>query len=172
MTFEVRRLEPSDDRSAFRSGNADLDRFFHRFAGQNQFKHHLGTTWVAVEEDRVLGFLTVNPGEIRASTLPARRLARAPRYPLPVLRIARLAVAEKATGRGVGGALMRAAFIAAARLATEFGCIGVLVDAKPEAVGFYERYGFEPVTVLAGELGDRPVPITMFLELGAIPVGT
>jgi hypothetical protein len=42
--FVLRRpLAPSDDRAIFRSGDADLDRFFHRYAGQNQFRHHLGT---------------------------------------------------------------------------------------------------------------------------------
>jgi hypothetical protein len=37
MTITVRLLEASDDRSGFSSGNLDLDRFFQRFAGQNQF---------------------------------------------------------------------------------------------------------------------------------------
>ena len=37
LTFEIRVLEPRDDRSAFRSGDDDLDRFFRRFASQNQF---------------------------------------------------------------------------------------------------------------------------------------
>ena len=36
MVLEVRRLRPTDDRSDFRCGNIDLDRFFQRFAGQNQ----------------------------------------------------------------------------------------------------------------------------------------
>jgi hypothetical protein len=44
-----------------------------------------------------------------------------------------------------------------------------VVDAKPEAISFYERYGFSPLDVLSGELGDRPQPVPMFLEIGAIP---
>ena len=44
VAFKVRRLEPNDDRSTSRSGEPDLDRFFLRYAGQNQFRHHLGTT--------------------------------------------------------------------------------------------------------------------------------
>jgi hypothetical protein len=36
-------------------------------------------------------------------------------------------------------------------------------------VTFYERYGFLEFGVVAGELGDRPTPRPMFLELGAIP---
>lgn len=37
----VRRLSKADDRSKFRCGDPDLDRFFHRYAGQNQFRHHI-----------------------------------------------------------------------------------------------------------------------------------
>ena len=54
MILSVRRLRSSDDRSRFRSGQVDLDRFFLRFAGQNQFRHHLGTTYVAVDEDDLI----------------------------------------------------------------------------------------------------------------------
>jgi hypothetical protein len=58
--IKVRKLEPTDDRSDFRSGNPDLDRFFIHYAGQNQFRHHIGTTYIAVEGDRILGFVTVH----------------------------------------------------------------------------------------------------------------
>lgn len=47
--------------------------------------------------------------------------------------------------------------------------MGVLVDAKPAAVAFYERYGFARLSLTEGELGDRPAPLPMFLEIGAIP---
>ena len=49
--IRIRRLEPRDDRSEFHSGNIDLDRFFQRYAGQNQFRHHIGTTYVATQTD-------------------------------------------------------------------------------------------------------------------------
>jgi hypothetical protein len=46
------------------------------------------------------------------------------------------------------------------------------VDAKPQAVSFYKRYGFTALEVVQGHLGDRPEPLPMFLEIGAIPVTT
>jgi hypothetical protein len=51
MNLGIRRLEPSDDRRRFTSVNPELDRFFQRFAGQNQFRHHVGVTYMAVAED-------------------------------------------------------------------------------------------------------------------------
>ena len=90
--MQIRALREADDRSRFRSGDPDLDRFLQRFAGQNQFRHYVGVTYVAVEEDGVLGFATVAPGHVEIEGLPAAERNKLPRYPLPVLRLARLAV--------------------------------------------------------------------------------
>jgi GNAT superfamily N-acetyltransferase len=167
VTVKVRRLEPEDERSGFRSGNSDLDRFFVRYAGQNQFRHHIGTTYVAVDESgRIVGFATVAASELAPATLPATSRKTLPRYPVPVLRLARLAVDQRARGLGVGATLLRSMLVLAQQLAESVGCLGVVVDAKPEAVGFYEKLGFVALDVVAGELGDRPGPLPMFLELG------
>jgi hypothetical protein len=87
--FLVRRLLSKDDRSHFHSGDIDLDRFFQRFAGQNQFKHYIGTTYVAELNADILGFVTVSSGDITADTLSSVVRKRLPDYPIPVLRIAR-----------------------------------------------------------------------------------
>lgn len=169
MEVHVRRLDPGDDRSAFRSGDPDLDRFFHRFAGQNQFRHHIGVTYVGVVDGSLAGYATVAPSHIEGEVLPVRLRRRLPSYPLPVLRLARLAVDERFRGHGVGLALLRAVFTVAIHMKDELGCVGVLVDAKPGAVSFYERFGFVALEVLEGTLGERPEPAVMFLALGSIP---
>jgi GNAT superfamily N-acetyltransferase len=166
----IRRLEPHDDRTAFRSGNLDLDRFFARYAGQNQFRHHIGTTYVAFDENKaIVGFATIAASELATASLAESKRKRLPAYPVPVLRLARLAVDERARGQGVAQALLRAVFVLAHRMADDMGCLGVVVDAKPDAVGFYGRLGFTPLESTAGQLGDRPEPLPMFLELAAIP---
>lgn len=167
--MKIRLLRADDDRTAFSSGNIELDRFFQRYAGQNQFRHHLGSTYVAIDVGELLGFVTVAPSEIAAEKLSAAKKKKLPAYPLPVLRLARLAVDRRAQKRGVGAELMRAVFALAHQLPEGFGCVGVLVDAKAEAIPFYEKLGFFALEVVAGELPERPAPIPMFLELGAIP---
>jgi predicted N-acetyltransferase YhbS len=170
MNISVRRLRPSDDRTSFSCGQVDLDRFFVKYAGQNQFRHHVGTTYVAVDDaDRVLGFATVAASQIEVQNLPIAKTKRLTSYPLPALRLARLAVYQQVQGVGVGSALLRAVFILARQMAHSFGCVGVLVDAKPDAIAYYKRYGFFELAALRGALGDRPEPTLMFLELGAIP---
>ena len=170
MAVTIRRLEPDDDRTKFQSGNIDLDRFFARYAGQNQFRHHIGTTYVAIDEEtEILGFATVVASELTAARISDTKRKRLPAYPLPVLRLARLAVDRRFQGRGIAGALLRAVFILARQMAADMGCLGIAVDAKPEAITFYKGLGFIMLETEAGELGDRPQPLPMFLELGAIP---
>lgn len=166
--MEVRPLRPEDDRSQFTSGDVDLDRFFSRYAGQNQFKHHIGTTYVAVASDAIWGYATVSMAHVEVEDLPPDLAKRLPRYPLPVLRLARLAVAAQAQGQGVGGALVYAVFQLALAQADAVGCVGVLVDAKPQAIGWYARYGFTELPVLSGGAAARPKPTAMFLPLSAV----
>jgi len=166
--IHVRRLEPRDVRSGFRSGNIDLDRFFQRYAGQNQFRHHIGTTYVAVQGNHIIGFVTVSSGEMIAENLTKNLRRRLPAYPLPILRLARLAVDERFQGHGIGRLLLRAMLELALEVRDRVGCIGVVVDAKPDAVTFYSSLGFKPLNLVSGTLGDRPEPVAMFLPIGQI----
>src|SRR5260221_4870396 len=104
--MEIRRLRSQDDRAPFRSGDDDLDRFFHRFAGQNQFRHYVGVTYVAVDEGRIVGFVTVSAGQLESDELSTALRRKLPAYPLPVLRLARLAVDDTTRGHGLGKELL------------------------------------------------------------------
>jgi GNAT superfamily N-acetyltransferase len=106
----VRPLARSDDRSGFCCGDIELDRFFLRYAGQNQFRHHIGNTYVAVDGERILGFVTVSPGEVAGATVAEHTRKRLPDYPLPILRVSRLAVEHRAQRRGIGKLLLRFTF--------------------------------------------------------------
>lgn len=167
MTVEIRPLQPGDDRSRFQSGDAALDLYFHRYAGQNQFRHHVGVTYVAVEAGCILGFTTVSAASLDADDLPGGR--RMPPYPLPILRIARLAVARDARGLGLGAALLRFCIELAEQMRDEVGCVGLVVDAKEGARSFYDRYGFVELEVEEGMARTLPQPVPMFLPLGSVP---
>ena len=102
--MEIRALRPSDHHSAFHSGDQVLDRFFHHDAGQNQFRHYLGVTYVAVEG---VGFATVAPRHIDIEDLPGPARRRLPRYPVPVLGLARLAINRSAQSSSLGAQMLR-----------------------------------------------------------------
>lgn len=170
MPILVRQLRESDDRTSFRSGHVDLDLFFIRYAGQNQFKLHIGTTYVAVDDaSGIVGFVTVASCSIEAAGVPRQLAKRLPSYPIPALRLGRMAVAAEVQRSGVGALLMKAVFRLARDQARKTGCAFVVVDAKPGAETYYERWGFHAMAVTAGELESKPTPKPMVLPLGAIP---
>src|SRR5260370_23191825 len=166
--MEIRALRPNDDRSAFQSGDEALDRFFRNYAGQNQFRHYLGVTYVAVEDSRVLAFATVAPGQLDVDELPAATRKKMPRYPLPILRLARLAFDRSAQSQGLDTQLLRFVFQLAGKMADDYGCAGTVVDAKSSAGSFYARYGFVPFDALEGQSEPRPRPAMMFVAMRAI----
>jgi predicted N-acetyltransferase YhbS len=166
--MEIRLLRESDDRTQFKSGDANLDNFFSRYAWQNQFRHHIGTTYVAVDGNQILGYATVAAANLELEKLPAIMRRRLPSYPLPVLRLGRLAVEVTAQGRGVGSVLLRHVFDLAMQMSNMLGCVGVVVDAKHTAVEFYSRFGFFELQVEEGPIEARPVPTPMFIPLGLV----
>ena len=68
--IEIRPLRPDDRRDTFFSGDIELDRFFQKFAGQNQFQLHIGTTYIAVRENEIVGFVTLSATSIMIDGLP------------------------------------------------------------------------------------------------------
>lgn len=162
--LRIRQLTPNDDRSGFSSGHEALDRYFRLYAGQNQFRHHLGVTYVAVDSVGIAGFMTVAAGELAPDRLARDRGP----HPMPILRLARLAVQLEARGRGVGEALLLEALRLAVTMVASVGCAGVVVDAKPDAVSFYAHYGFTAFEALEGASPERPLSTPMFLAVRKI----
>lgn len=152
----------------FCCGEPSLDVFLERYAWQNQTRHHLGVTYVAVEEvsRRVLGYFTI----AAASVAPEGEAAVvAGGYAsIPVLRIARLAVDKRVQDMGLGAELLHAALTIALAESERIGCAGVMVDARSASVGFYERFGFRAMTVVVGGGAARPRPVPMFVSLGQV----
>ena len=56
----------------------------------------------------------------------------------------------------------------ATRMAGDFGCAGVVVDAKRGAVEFYAKHGFIPLETVHGQSDSRPRPTAMFLAMRAV----
>jgi GNAT superfamily N-acetyltransferase len=171
--IEIRPLARDDDRTDFSCGEADLDRFLEHYAGQNQFKLHLAVTYVALVDDRIVGFATIAASSIERATVPTRRQRRRlPDYPLPVLRLARLGVDLRAQGLGIGRVLLRHVLSIALDQRDRLDCVGVVVDAKRDAVSFYDSLGFVPVEgVREGLLRGSPLPMFLPIDTVAAALG-
>ena len=140
MKIEIRKLEKRDNRKDFRSGEIEIDRFFIKFAGQNQFKHKIGKTYVAVdvETQTIVGYVTVSVSSMNIDSLEIEELKKLPNYPLPIVRIARLGVDEHFQAKGIGKKLVQKILYLALEIEALVGCVGIFVDAKDSAIEFYE----------------------------------
>lgn len=169
MPIQIRSLQKSDPRAAFQSGQPALDSFFHQFASQNQFRHHIGVTYIATDEEHIVGYVTVAAASIETAELPEGGKLP-PNYPLPILRLGRLAVDQRYQGQGIGKLLLRYVFRLALQQKEQLGCVGILVDAKPEAIPFYQKYGFQALDrSIEGEIRGYPTPVPMFLSIKSVP---
>jgi len=170
VKIEIRKLEKRDNRADFSSGDIEIDRFFVKFAGQNQFKHKIGNTYIAVEShsQNILGYATVTSSSMNIKELKLSEFKKFPNYPLPIFRIARLGIDKRYQSQGIGGKLLRKMLYLAIELEELVGCVGILVDAKDDAIGFYKRYSFEIAPVVDGELPSRPMQTVMYLSIRTI----
>jgi GNAT superfamily N-acetyltransferase len=162
-------LRPENDKAHFASGDYVLDRFLAEFAGQNM-DMYTGVTYVAEESGLVLGFVTLAACSTKRDEIGQSARRSLPAYPLPALRVARLAVDHRFHGQGIGTLLLESSFDIAFEMTRTGGCVAVLVDAKPGAVGFYERFGFEEGTPLEGASALRPSPVSMSLPISVLQV--
>lgn len=140
----IELLAAHHDRASFDCGEPALNQFLRQQAGQQQRKG-LGKTYVALrgESPTVLGFVTVSAGQVAAAQLPPA--LKLPRYPVPILRIARLAVDARHQGQGIGQDLLAFALRLALAFSGQVGLYAVVVDAKREkAAAFYQKLGFVP----------------------------
>ncbi|MGB0385234.1 MAG: GNAT family N-acetyltransferase [Ardenticatenaceae bacterium] len=169
MAIQIRPLRKKDNRKEFKSRQAQLDRFFHRYASQNQFRHNIGVTYIATDEESIYGYVTVATGSIEKEILP--KGSKLPRnYPLPILRLGRMAVDARYQGQGIGKMLLRYVFLLALKQKELVGCVGIVVDAKQEAIAFYQKYGFQMLSkIVEGEVKGHPSSIPMFLSIKSIP---
>jgi len=103
-----------------------------------------------------------------ASLTDSQRKGLPKNYPLPILRLARLAVDQAGQGKGIALQLIRFVLNMALEQSEKTGCIGVLVDAKPGVVPFYEKLSFSVIEMDKGQSGSRPRPTPLFLGIKVI----
>ena len=159
-SIKIEPLAKNHDRRAFTCGVEALDAYLKRFARQHA-DANISRTYVAVSGSTVQGFYSLAMSGIRRENLPEKYASRFPNFPLPVARLARLAVAQTQQGQGLGELLLADALQRCLQISEAIGMLGVIVDAKDEkARGWYERYEFE-------RLPDAP--LTLWLPTAAIP---
>lgn len=146
---------------AFDSGEAALDIWLRRFAGQAQRRDAARTFVATGEDDSVIGYYTLVAGELtHERATPEVRRGLSKHFPIPVALLARLAVDREHQGRGIGSALLLDALDRALRASEHVATRAVVVDAISDAAAhFYLHHGFRPLS---------EIPLTLMVHLGEI----
>lgn len=143
------RFAPLDtrrhQRASFRCGAAVLDTYLRQQAGQHQ-RDGIATTHVLTDDSdpaRILGYCSLAAAQVQLHDLQAADRRRLPAYPVPAVRLGRLAVATEMQGKGYGQLLLGHAVNCSVALRGQLGVRVLVVDALDErAADFYRLHGF------------------------------
>jgi GNAT superfamily N-acetyltransferase len=138
---KLRRDHPVDH---FECGQEALNRFLIRYAFQNQ-QAEASQTYVALAGDEVVAFYTLVVAQVEYDDAPQRLGKGLAKHPIPLMLLARLAVATSWQGKGLGSGLLKDAMLRTLQAADIAGIRAIAVHAKDDAArAFYERFGFVP----------------------------
>lgn len=141
--FEIERLRPEYDLSAFDCGNSTLTNWLRKFAWTNQ-QADSSVTYVALAANRVAGYYALAAGSVLKHESPDRLVKGLANHPAGVILLARLAVDRTDRGKGLGRALLFDALQRIEEAADIVGMRAVLVHAiDDDARGFYEHFNFD-----------------------------
>ncbi|BCT91533.1 hypothetical protein LYSHEL_05570 [Lysobacter helvus] len=151
-------LDPErHDLAAFASGEPSLDRYLQHYAWTNHC-NGIATTHVLAQRRAVLGYFSLSAAHLQLADLQPADRALLPRYPVPAVRMGRLAIAREHQRKGLGELLLGFAVHRSLEMRTTLGVRVMLVDALEPAVDFYLAYGFRRTSAAAS---------TLYLPLGA-----
>lgn len=145
--YRVELLTRTHDRTAFASGEPQIDDWFRQQAGQASRR---GTATVHVMLDivtnAVIGFYSLSNFAVLAADLPTELGRGLPdRLPLPAHLIGQLGIDARQQGKGYGRTLLFDALRCAYRTTADSASVAVIVHAlSPQVAAWYARYNFLP----------------------------
>jgi predicted N-acetyltransferase YhbS len=142
--LRIEKLQRGHAVDAFDCGHKPLNRFLVRSALQNQ-QTEVSQTYVALDNYRVVGYYTLVVGEIDWEDAPQLRTKDPAKQPVPVMLLARLAVAVAWHSNGLGAGLLKDAVLRTLHAARIAGIRVFAVHARDNmARAFYEHFDFAP----------------------------
>src|SRR5262245_52071678 len=152
MPLRIEALGPGHRRilANFQNQHPSLVEYLKRYALRHATKDLLARTFVAIDdaagEPRVAGYFSLATVSVERTSVAGRRdLDRLPRFPIPGILLARLAVDSRVQGQGLGRYLFEEALGLTLQLARS-GPVAfrlLVTDAiDSDAIHFYERFGF------------------------------
>jgi len=144
MNLRIEKLQRGHAVEGFDCGREVLNRFLIRHALQNE-QAGASRTYVALADAEIAGYYTLVVGQVEHAAAPERLKKGLARHLVPIMLLARLAIATDWQGKGLGGGLMKDAMLRTLQAADIAGIRAFAVHAKDDAArAFYERFDFVP----------------------------
>ena len=142
--LRIAKLERRHAVDGFDCGREALNNFLVRYAFLNQ-QANASQTYLALSGEDVVGYYTLVVGQVEFAGAPERLKKGLARHPVPIMLLARLAVANDWQGKGLGAGLLKDAMLRTVGAAGIAGIRALAVHAKDdESKAFYERFDFLP----------------------------
>lgn len=125
----------------FDCGDENLNKYIKTHAYLND-TNNLSKTFVCIDDNVIVGFVTLCNAQIEFKDMPVSYKNKYPRYPVPSIKIARLAVEKTLQGRGYGKDILTFALKKSVQVSLEVGVKLIVADVKEQSKEFYKKYGF------------------------------
>lgn len=160
----IRKLRADDPVESFDCNQRDLNRYLQRYAWKNQ-ESNIAQTYVSLSGLAVAGYYSLCASSVSHMDAPEHVKEGLPKYPIPAVLLAKLAVDARFQKRGLGRSLLRSACIHTSIAAGIIGARVMVVHAKIEAIEWYSRFNFM-CSPSSSNNGDKHR--TMFLPLNEV----
>jgi hypothetical protein len=164
MSIDFSNIKPqvlakNDNLKGFFCDKKPIDDFIQSEAIDFQ-NERLGISYVFRYNSEVVAFLTLSMADIKKDKMHPIDKIKIGKENYPALQISQLAVRKDLWGNDVGTFLCDFSLAIAYRLSEQVGCRFLVLNSKPEAIGFYQKYGF----ILLPNQKRRDEPV-MFLNI-------
>jgi len=140
----IEKLDRSHIVDEFDCGREPLNRFLVRYALQNQ-QAGASQTYIALADGQIAGYYTLAVGQVDFDDAPQRLTKGLARHPVPIMLLARLAIASSWQGKGLGAGLLKDTMQRTLQAAEIAGIRAFAVHAKDDqSRAFYEHFDFVP----------------------------
>lgn len=148
------RLDPCEPRPAFDCKDGDLNEYFH-VDSVKACEELMAVTYVIYDEDKAIAFYCVSNDAIRRDLTSLKMFTRIKdmivtpdkRYrSMPAVKIGRFAVIKELQRTGIGSKLISGIKYDFVTM-NKTGCRFIIVDAYEESIEFYEKNGFDYLSV-------------------------
>lgn len=142
--LRIEKLQRDFAVEGFDCGKDALNRFLIRHALQSQ-QAGASQTYCAIADEEIAGYYTLVVGQVEYEGAPERLRKGLAHHPVPIMLLARLAIAIPWQGKGLGAGLLKDGMARTLQAADIAGIRAFAVHAKDdEAKAFYERFDFLP----------------------------